>query len=81
MKKLNMENQGKNKFINPSFVDQANLCLKSLFKLMDQEEYWFCERVLAVKAGNWVRADFIEKTYLIPLNKKIKLLAERMSRI
>lgn len=48
---------------------------------MDQEEYWFCERVLAVKAGNWVRADFIEKTYLIPLNKKIKLLAERMSRI
>ncbi len=76
-----MINQEKNNIIKPTFADQANLCLKSLFKLMDQEEYWFCERIEAVKAGDQKQAELIEATYLIPLNRKIKVLAERMSRL
>ncbi len=63
------------------FATQALFYCKNLFRLIDQELYWFCERITALSAGNYSRVEYLEKTYLEPLNSKIKELAERMSRL
>lgn len=70
-----------NKILYPSFSQRVEFCCKNLFRLMDQELDWFCQRIEAIKAGDMKRADYIEETYLIPLSFKIRQLAERMSRL
>jgi len=70
-----------NNIKKPSFISQAELHLKNLDRLIDQETDWFIERIEALKEGKTDRAEFIEKTYLIPLNRKIREVADRMSRL
>lgn len=64
-----------------SFVEQVEFYMKNLDRLIDQDTYWFCERIEALQAGNITRVEFIEKTYLNPLQKKIQEVAERMSKL
>lgn len=70
-----------NKILKPEFKIQAELYLKNLDRLIDQESYWFIERIGALKNGNKSRVDYIENTYLIPLNRKIREVADRMARL
>jgi len=67
--------------IKPSLSSQIDYYLKNLDRLTDQESYWFCERIEAFQKGDRSRVDFIERTYLTPLNRKIRELADRMSRL
>ena len=64
-----------------SFVEQVEFYMKNLDRLIDQDTYWFCERIEALQAGNTTRVEFIEKSYLNPLQKKIQEIAERMSKL
>ena len=67
--------------IKGSFIEQAEFYLRNLDRLMDQELDWFIERIEAMKKGDYKRVEYIEKTYLTPLNRKIKEIADRMSRL
>lgn len=69
------------KILKSSFISQVELYIRNLIRLMDQEERWFYERVLALNKGGYERVEYIEKIYLEPLNRKIKELAERISRL
>lgn len=69
------------KIIKPSLGSQIDFHLKNLDRLIDQDTYWFCKRIEAIQAKDHHRVNFIEKTYLIPLQRKIKELAERMARL
>lgn len=69
------------KFIKPTFSEQVDFYVNNLNRLIDQDTYWFCERIGALQAGNLERVESIEKTYLEPLQRKIKELAERMTRL
>lgn len=67
--------------IKQPVVEQIEINIRNLSRLADQEIDWFIERIEANKKGDYKRAQFIEGMYLNPLNRKIKELAERMSRI
>lgn len=69
------------KVTKSSFVEQIDLYLKNLDRLIDQDTYWFCERIEALREGNTKRVEFIENSYLNPLQRKIRELADRMSKI
>ena len=69
------------KVTKSSFVEQIELYLKNLDRLIDQDTYWFCERIEALREGNTKRVEFIENSYLNPLQRKIRELADRMSKI
>lgn len=70
-----------NKIIKPLLSSQVDFHLKNLNRLIDQDIYWFCERIESFQVKDFSRTSFIEKTYLIPLQRKIKEIAERMLRL
>lgn len=69
------------KVMKSSFIEQVELYLTNLDRLIDQDTYWFCERIEALREGNTKRVEFIEKSYLNPLQRKIRELADRMSKL
>lgn len=69
------------KITKPKLSEQIDLHLKNLDRLIDQDTYWFCERIEALREGNTKRVEFIENSYLNPLQRKIQELADRMSKI
>ena len=69
------------KVLKPEYKKQVELYLKNLDRLIDQESYWFIERIEALKNGNKARVEFIENTYLVPLNRKIREVAKRLSEL
>ena len=70
-----------NQITIPTFSSQAEFYLKNLDRLIDQDIRWFVERIEAVLAKDYAKAEFIEKTYLKPLQIKINEVAERMARL
>lgn len=76
-----MEKTKSNNIVKSSWATQALLYISNVLRLLDQEEYWFCERILSLQKNDHVKVEFIEENYLKPLNRKIKELAERMSRL
>lgn len=73
--------QNKIELTKPTLSEQIDLHLKNLDRLIDQDTYWFCERIEALREGNTKRVEFIENSYLNPLQRKIRELADRMSKI
>lgn len=69
------------KLTKTSFANQVDFYCNNLCRLIDQESYWFIERIEALKEGNQQRVSYIENLYLKPLNRKIRELAERMARL
>ena len=68
-----------NQITIPAFSSQAEFHLKNLDRLIDQDIYWFCRRIEALKNKNYGKVQVIETTYLVPLQIKIKELAKRMA--
>lgn len=74
MKNLSLQNF---RIVKPSFNQQMDSYRQNLLRLLDQEEYWFCERCEKTIAGKWDQVEEIEKIYIEPLNYKINQLVER----
>lgn len=69
------------KLSKPKLSEQIEVYVKNLDRLVDQDTYWFCERIEALRQGNTKRVEFIENYYLNPLQRKIRELADRMSKL